>query len=36
MYSNVEGWYGTASRSEMRELFYHLGDNKTTLFSVIG
>lgn len=36
MYSNIEGWYGTASRSEMRELFYHLGNNKTTLFSVIG
>lgn len=36
MYSNVEGWHGTVSRSEMRELFYHLGEDTTTLFSVIG
>lgn len=36
MYCDTEGWYGTVNRREMRELFYHLGDGKTTMFSVIG
>lgn len=36
MYCDTEGWYGTVNRREMGELFYHLGDGKTTMFSVIG
>ena len=34
--SDTEGWHGTIGRRDMRELFYTLGDNNTTMFSIIG
>lgn len=34
--SDTVGWHGTIGRREMRELFYNLGNNNTTMFSIIG
>ena len=34
--SDTVGWRGTIGRREMRELFYNLGNNNTTMFSIIG
>lgn len=33
---DFEGWYGNISRRDMREAFYELGDQKTTMFATIG
>lgn len=34
--SDFEGWYGNISRRDMREVFYQLGEQKTTMFATIG
>lgn len=34
--SNFEGWYGNINRRDMREVFYELGEQKTTMFATIG
>lgn len=33
--SDIEGWYGNVSRKEMREAFYELGNQRTTMFATI-
>ncbi len=33
---DFEGWYGNISRRDMRESFYELGEQKTTMFATIG
>ena len=30
------GYYGNAQRNELRDLFYSLGNNKASVFGVIG
>ena len=34
--SDFEGWYGNINRRDMREVFYELGEQKTTMFATIG
>ena len=34
--SDFEGWYGNINRRDMREAFYELGEQKTTMFATIG
>ena len=34
--SDFEGWYGNVNRRDMREAFYELGDQKTSMFATIG